>query len=81
MLIGVSRVPDWLRQMRAGAGGHGVYLTDGLRLFRVVGTLTPDDGPCLHLEDCYTLSEALYTTSELWEMDLRTVGLRIPVLV
>ena len=61
--------------------GHdpGVYLTDGLRLFRVVGTLTPNNGPCVHMEDCYTLSEDLYTAHELWEMQLRTVGYRIPI--
>jgi hypothetical protein len=79
MLIGVSRVPEWLRQLREGADGDAVYLTDGLRLFRVVGAMTPDGGPCVHLEDCYTLSEALYTPGELWEMQLRTVGYRVPV--
>ena len=79
MLIGVSRVPDWLREIRVSGTDPGVYLTDGLRLFRVVGTLAPNDGPCVHMEDCYTLSEDLYTAHELWEMQLRTVGYRIPV--
>jgi hypothetical protein len=79
MLIGVSRVPEWLRLIRAAGNNHGLYLTDGLRLFRVVGTLTPAEGPCVHLEDCYTLSEELYTPGELWEMQLRTVGYEVPV--
>lgn len=80
MLIGISRVPEWLHYLRTVGSGHDLYLTDGLRLFRVAGTLGLDEGPCVHLEDCYTLSQELYTPGELWEMQLRAVGHELPVL-
>jgi hypothetical protein len=79
MLIGVSRVPEWLHYIRTTESSHDLYLTDGLRLFRVAGTLGLDEGPCVHLEDCYTLTHDLYTPGELWEMELRAVGAVLPV--
>jgi hypothetical protein len=52
----------------------GSYVTDGWRLFRVVGPLDPGVEPGLSwLEDCMTLTVASHTPDELWELNLRLV--------
>jgi hypothetical protein len=51
------------------------YLTDGLRLFRVVrGFSWPIDESWATLEDCRTLEEYTYSPDELWGMGLSVVG-------
>ncbi|QEC49888.1 hypothetical protein FSW04_21505 [Baekduia soli] len=52
----------------------GGYVTDGVRLFRVVTPLAPELG--IHsavLEDCATLRWRTYEGSELHRLRLRTV--------
>ena len=52
-----------------------VYLTDGLRLFRVVrGFAWPAHESKAVLEDCRTLEERAYAPDELWSMGLAIVG-------
>ncbi|MGA8219183.1 MAG: hypothetical protein WB771_11495 [Solirubrobacterales bacterium] len=52
-----------------------VYLTDGLRLFRVVhGFAWPPHESHALLEDCRSLEECLYSPNELWAMGLRIVS-------
>ena len=52
-----------------------VYLTDGLRLFRVVrGFAWPAHESKAVLEDCRTLEERAYSPDELWTMGLAVVG-------
>jgi hypothetical protein len=52
-----------------------VYLTDGLRLFRVVrGLAWPAHESQAVLEDCRTLEEYAYSPKELWTMGLTVVG-------
>lgn len=52
-----------------------VYLTDGLRLFRVVrGFAWPAHESQAVLEDCRTLEERAYSPDELWAMGLALVG-------
>jgi hypothetical protein len=54
-----------------------VYLTDGLRLFRVVQGFTwPAHKSQAILEDCRTLEEHAYASDELWTMGLIVVGAR-----
>lgn len=51
-----------------------VYMTDGLRLFRVVrGFGFPAHESHALLEDCRTLEESAYSPDELWAMGLRAV--------
>ncbi len=51
-----------------------VYLTDGLRLFRVVrGFRLPAHESHAVLEDCRTLEQCTYSPDELWAMGLRAV--------
>jgi hypothetical protein len=73
MLIGAPRAPEWLGENWSPPDGRDVYLTDGLRLFRLIGTVALNDGRCAQLEDCYTLRDELRTREELWQMQLRTV--------
>lgn len=50
------------------------YLTDGLRLFRVVrGFSWPTEASWATLEDCRTLEEYSYSPDELWGMGLSVV--------
>lgn len=52
------------------------YVTDGLRLFRVVSPLRWSDGyVTADMEDCMTLDVRAYTPTELWSMRLRVVRL------
>ncbi len=52
-----------------------VYLTDGLRLFRVVqGFAWPAHESKAVLEDCRTLEESAHSPEELWTMGLIVVG-------
>jgi hypothetical protein len=56
---------------RTLATAAGSYVTDGLRLFRVVSPLA--SGPELEtaeLEDCLTLEVETYSPGELWAMRL-----------
>jgi hypothetical protein len=47
------------------------YVTDGLRLFRVVSPLAvPPDWTSAELEDCMTLETVSYTPAQLWSMGL-----------
>ena len=78
MLIGAPRAPEWLARDLAAPDGSDVYLTDGLRLLRLVETVVLSAGPCARLEDCYTLREELHTRDELWQMQLRTVRRKAP---
>ena len=50
------------------------YLTDGLRLFRVIrGFSHPPEDSRATLEDCATLEVSSYSADELWSMSLRLV--------
>jgi hypothetical protein len=71
MLLKAPKAPDWLAAAPEREGD--VYLTDGLRLFRLVETVALGEGRCARLEDCSTLRETLHTKEELWRMRLRTV--------
>jgi hypothetical protein len=52
-----------------------VYLSDGIRLFRVVqGFGWPTHTSPAVLEDCRSLEEHAYTPDELWTMGLTVVG-------
>ncbi len=51
----------------------GYYLTDGLRLFRVVSQFMTTLTPYADLEDCATLAVERYTPAELYAMGLRSV--------
>ena len=52
------------------------YVTDGLRLFRVVSPLAvPPDWTSAELEDCMTLERDTYSPGELWQMRLVPVKL------
>ena len=58
----------------AGDEERSLYLTDGLRLFRVVrGETWPPEASYAVLEDCRTLEGRPYTVEELATMSLRIV--------
>ena len=65
----------------SSSGTHGVaeldegtYVTDGMRLFRVVQRLDPLRGAASAvLEDCLTLELRSYAAADLWEMGVRLV--------
>ncbi|MGO9496677.1 MAG: hypothetical protein ACLQA5_08220 [Solirubrobacteraceae bacterium] len=60
----------------AGVAGldEGAYVTDGVRLFRVVLRLDPLRGAAAAvLEDCLTLELRSYGAADLWEMGVRLV--------
>src|SRR5450755_1715772 len=67
------------RSSSSGAAGvaglnEGAYVTDGRRLFRVVGRLDPLRGaPTAVLEDCRTIEPRSYAAADLWEMRVRLV--------
>ena len=75
MLLKAPKAPKWLGD---AVDGRDVYLTDGLRLFRLIGTVGLSEGRCARLEDCYTLRETIHTGNELWQMQLRTVRRTAP---
>ena len=53
---------------------EGAYVTDGVRLFRVVQRLDPLRGAASAvLEDCLTLELGSYAAADLWEMGVRLV--------
>ena len=53
---------------------EGAYVTDGMRLFRVVQRLDPLRGAASAvLEDCLTLELRSYAPADLWEMGVRLV--------
>lgn len=78
MLLRASKAPEWLGD---AVDDRDVFLTDGLRLFRLIGTMALGEGRCARLEDCYTLRETLHTEEELWKMQLRAVGRTAPTRV
>ena len=58
----------------ATTADRGVYVTDGLHLFRIVTLLTPEgESGSAEIEDCFTLRTRAITAEELWELDLRPV--------
>ena len=75
-MLGLARRDSRTRHVPgvgAPAAEHG-YVTDGLRLFRVVAPLAPDLGvESAVLEDCATLSWRAYSAGELWWLRLRQV--------
>jgi hypothetical protein len=56
---------------RAPAGY--AYLTDGMRLFRIVAPFMHERPQSALLEDCFTLETRFYASDELAEMPLRPV--------
>jgi hypothetical protein len=52
----------------------GCYLTDGQRLFYVIGAFATPGSLLVALEDCATLDRLAYTDSELEAMRLRRVS-------
>ena len=64
-------------RLSASAVEPDVYLTDGVRLFRVVrGFAWPAHESQAVLEDCRTLEQSSYPPDELWSMGLRIVRAR-----
>ena len=61
-------------RISTGALEPDVYLTDGVRLLRVVrGFAWPAHESQAVLEDCRTLEERAYSPDELWAMGLSVV--------
>jgi len=55
----------------------GEYLTDGIRLFRVVATpFDPWKGECAELEDCYTLATRTYPPDAFSLLRLEPISLQ-----
>ncbi|MGA9857021.1 MAG: hypothetical protein WBQ18_04110 [Solirubrobacteraceae bacterium] len=53
----------------------GTYLTDGQRLFRVVGPVAPPRGVTdAVLENCMSLTLTSYSAADLFAMNLRQVS-------
>lgn len=50
-----------------------MYLTDGVFLYRVVGSTPGSAGPMVELEDCYLLDVVSVTLSEVRARKLRVV--------
>lgn len=62
------------RPARSEVLAPGHYLTDGVRLFRVVSRFTShDENASASLEDCYTLEIESYSPDELYSIGLRQV--------
>jgi hypothetical protein len=58
----------WVRLMvsaRAGQGRSGRYLTDGLILYRCIGTVASGMGEMVELEDCRSLELTWLPTGQL----------------
>ncbi len=53
--------------------GAGVYLTDGVFLYRVVGLVTSGAGGMVELEDCYWLDVVRVAVKDLGTRRLRVV--------
>ena len=68
-------------RLSASAVEPDVYLTDGVRLFRVVrGFAWPAHESQAVLEDCRTLEQSSHPPDELWSMGLRIVRARESVV-
>jgi hypothetical protein len=58
---------------------QGPYFTDGVRLFRLAGTVSGSSGPkFVQLEDCRTLALADYTEEEIEVLGLAPISPRRP---
>jgi len=55
------------------AGKSSRYLTDGVNLYRYVGTITSSRGRMIGLENCHSLDLALLPIAELQTLRLRSV--------
>ncbi len=51
----------------------GRYLTDGVNLYRCIGTVSSAAGQMIGLEDCHSLDVTLWPVGELCARRLRTV--------
>jgi hypothetical protein len=70
----IARSPGQPATGSASPRDDGAYLTDGLRLFRVVWPLCSLERPDMAiLEDCKTLSLTAFTSHELSAMRLTPV--------
>jgi hypothetical protein len=58
---------------RADSGGIGLYVTDEVFLYRVVGVTMSDTGDMIDLEDCYSLDIARVPVDALHARRLRVV--------
>jgi hypothetical protein len=67
------------RSPRADDGRPGSYLTDGTRLFRLLGRFPGGDRGLAGLEDCRSLELVLLPAEELRQLSLRPVVARGPV--
>lgn len=70
MMSVIAPVPETIED--SDAFRPGVYVTDGIRLFRVI---RPDQSlfPSAELEDCLTLQVDRYFSDELYAMRLHRV--------
>ena len=60
-------------KLTAHSTGAGVYLTDEVFLYRVVGLVTGGQGDVVQLEDCYFLDVVSVPVRNLTERRLRVV--------
>jgi hypothetical protein len=69
LFLAKSRRPPTPRELPIG----DQYLTDGIRLFRVVLRFSPGGSKVALLEDCASLEVTPYSPAELYAMGLRPV--------
>ena len=62
-----------MRTTWTGAHGLGVYLTDDVFLYRLVGVLPSGTGHVVELEDCYLLDVVRVPVAQLGARRLREV--------
>ena len=55
------------------AGRPGAYLTDGVNLYRYVGTIPSSMGHMIGLENCHSLDLTLWPVAELHALRLKSV--------
>ena len=60
------------------AGRPSRYLTDGVNLYRYVGTIPSSMGHMIGLENCHTLDLTLWPVDELRALRLRGVTPTVP---
>ena len=60
------------------AGQPSRYLTDGVNLYRYVGTIPSSMGHMIGLENCHTLDLTLWPVDELRALRLRGVAPTVP---
>ena len=71
-----GRIADGIvarRDVGGGGDGAGVYLTDGVFLYRFVGSVENGGGELVELEDCYWLDVVQVPVSEVLARRLRVV--------